>query len=324
VLRPMALDETARGRYAWAEALSAEGRALALETGQPNLAWEHAALLAQLAGVRGREQEARALANEVLREASVRGLHGTSALMRRALGQLALAWGHPEEAIGHLEALWTLSGSSHRASALAVIPDLVEAAVRAGRAELARGWLSRLLSMDDGSFPDARALVLRSRALVAAAAKANDLFRAALQAHTRERPLDEARTALVYGEYLRRERRRVDAREPLRDALDTFERLGAIAWAERARSELRATGETARKRQPDTLDQLTRQELQVARVVSQGASNREVAAQLFISPRTVDHHLRSIFQKLGISSRSELIRIGLAGTRFGSNENTAA
>ena len=117
----------------------------------------------------------------------------------------------------------------------------------------------------------------------------------------------------MYGEYLRRERRRVDAREPLRTALDAFEQLGAVAWAERARGELRATGETARKREPNTFDQLTRQELQVMRAVAQGATNREVAAQLFISPRTVDHHLRSIFQKLGISSRSELIRRAVAG-----------
>jgi DNA-binding CsgD family transcriptional regulator len=322
-LRPLALDEIARGRYAWAEALAAEGRALATETGQPTLAGHHAALLAELAGIRGRQQEARSLADDVLREAARRGLHGTAALMRRALGQLALAWGQPEEAIGHLEALWALSASSHRAIALAVMPDLVEAAVRAGRAEVGAEWLGRLLRIDEGTFPEARALVLRSRALLAPAAEADGLFQAALGAHAAmERPLDRARTALVYGEYLRRERRRVDAREPLRTALEAFERLGAVAWAERARGELRATGETARKRAPNTFDQLTRQELQVARVVGQGATNREVAAQLFISPRTVDHHLRSIFQKLGIGSRAELIRLVLAGGPLGADTDT--
>jgi DNA-binding NarL/FixJ family response regulator len=318
-LRPLALDEMARSRYAWAEASAAEGRALALETGQPNLAWQHAALLAEIAGIRGQEQDARALADDVLGEASRRGLHGTVALMRRALGHLALAWGQPEEAIGQLEALWGLSAGSHRAIALAVIPDLVEAAVRAGRPELARTWLARLPSPDVATFPEARALIARSKALLASADEADSLFREALRAHaTTERPLDQARTALLYGEHLRRERRRVDAREPLRSALETFERLGAAAWAERARGELRATGETARKREPSSFDRLTRQELQVVRVVGQGATNREVAAQLFISPRTVDHHLRSIFQKLGISSRSELIRLALAGDPLGS------
>jgi DNA-binding NarL/FixJ family response regulator len=126
------------------------------------------------------------------------------------------------------------------------------------------------------------------------------------------RPLDHARTLLLYGEFLRRGRRRVEAREPLRAAVGAFDRVGAILWAERARAELRATGETARKREPNSFDQLTRQELQVVRAVSQGITNREVAAQLFISPRTVDHHLRSIFHKLGISSRAELIRLGVS------------
>ena len=192
-------------------------------------------------------------------EAATRGLHGTVALMRRALGQLSLAWGHPEETLGHLEALWTLSAGSHRAIALAVIPDLVEAAVRLGRTELAATWLSRLPSTDAGSFPEATALAVRSRALLASADEADMLFRQALQAHAMtDRPLDQARTALLYGEHLRRERRRVDAREPLRTGLEMFERLGAVAWAERARGELRATGETARKRDPNTFDQLTR------------------------------------------------------------------
>lgn len=313
-LRSLALDDLSRDRFAWAEASAAEGRALALDTGQPNLALQHAAILAEVAGIRGREQEARQLADEVLSEAAASGSHGTAALVRRALGQLSLAWGHPEEAVRHLEAFGSLNGRPHQPAALAVVPDLVEAAVHTGRPELGRAWLALLLDTPANDFPEARALELRSRALLAAPGDADACFQEALRVHAAtERPLDEARTAMLYGEYLRRARRRVDARRPLRMALETFDRLGAVSWAERARSSLRATGETARKRDPSTFDQLTRQELQVVRVVSEGATNREAAAQLFISPRTVDHHLRSIFQKLGISSRSELIRIVASG-----------
>jgi DNA-binding CsgD family transcriptional regulator len=178
---------------------------------------------------------------------------------------------------------------------------------------MAAAWLNRLLEIDAGTFAEARAAVMRSRALVSSGAEADLQFQQALQAHSSsDRPLDQARTALLYGEYLRRERRRVDAREPLRAAMQTFDRVGASLWAERARTELRATGETARKREPSNFDQLTRQELQVLRAVGQGITNREAAAQLFISPRTVDHHLRSIFLKLGITSRAELIRLAVA------------
>ena len=125
------------------------------------------------------------------------------------------------------------------------------------------------------------------------------------------RPFEDARTELHFGEFLRRERRRTDAREHLRHAVEGFERLGAEPWAERARAELRASGETARKRDPSTLDHLTAQELQSARLVAEGATNRDVAGRLFLSPRTVDYHLRKIFTKLDVSSRAELIRRGL-------------
>jgi DNA-binding CsgD family transcriptional regulator len=125
------------------------------------------------------------------------------------------------------------------------------------------------------------------------------------------RPFERARTALAFGEWLRRARRRVEARGHLRAALDGFETLGAAPWADRARVELRASGQTARKRDPSTLDELTAQEIQIAYLVAQGLANREVAAQLFLSPRTIDFHLRDIFRKLGIASRTELGRMDL-------------
>src|SRR5262249_25829988 len=125
------------------------------------------------------------------------------------------------------------------------------------------------------------------------------------------RPFDRARIRFLYGEHLRRRRRRLDAREHLRQAIADFETLGAEPWAERARAELRATGETARRREASTIDQLTPQELQIARLVAEGLSNKEVAAQLFLSPRTIDAHLRNVFAKLSITSRIQLARIPL-------------
>ena len=122
---------------------------------------------------------------------------------------------------------------------------------------------------------------------------------------------DRARTELVFGEHLRRTRRRVEARDHLNAALSEFERLGAAPWAERAHRELRASGQTARKRDPSAVNQLTPQEVQIARFVARGATNREVAAQLFVSKRTVDYHLRRIFAKLAISSRNELAVVEL-------------
>src|SRR5262249_13247098 len=126
------------------------------------------------------------------------------------------------------------------------------------------------------------------------------------------------------GEHLRRERRRSDSRVQLRAAIEGFERLRAEPWAERARTELRASGETARKRDRSTSDQLTPQELQIARFVAEGLSNKEVAAQLFLSPRTIDAHLRSVFAKLGIRSRTQLARLSLGGDSAAAVELSAA
>ena len=140
------------------------------------------------------------------------------------------------------------------------------------------------------------------------------LFREALELHAASgRPFERARTQLAFGEFLRRNRRRKEAREHLRAALETFTRLGARAWAERARVELRASGQTARPRDASTIDDLTPQELQIAQRVAEGLTNRDIAAQLFLSPRTIDFHLRNVFRKLGLSSRFELVSLDLGG-----------
>jgi len=158
----------------------------------------------------------------------------------------------------------------------------------------------------------ALALAARCRALVATGEEAAVEFATAVSLHAGgERPFDGARTELLFGEFLRRERRRAEARAPLKHALEAFEHMGADLWSERARAELRATGETARKRDPSTLAQLTPQEVAIVRLVAEGASNKETASQLFLSPRTVEYHLRKVFAKLGITSRAELIRLGV-------------
>ena len=163
---------------------------------------------------------------------------------------------------------------------------------------------------DTGLGPWATATLARSRALLADEGVLDDGFAEALRLCTDSvSPFERARTELVYGERLRRAGRRLDSREQLRAALDEFERLGASSWAERAREELRASGETARKRDPALVDELTPRELEIALQVADGGTNKEVAARLFLSPKTVELHLSRVYRKLGIRSRTELARL---------------
>jgi DNA-binding CsgD family transcriptional regulator len=186
--------------------------------------------------------------------------------------------------------------------------ELIEAAVRAGTPELAADTHRRLREMTQASGTDwALGLEARSRALLSTGKIAEDLYREALArlARTRVRS-DLARAHLLYGEWLRRERRRLDAREELRTAFELFRDFGMEAFAERARLELEATGEHARRRTVDTLDQLTPQETQIARLAAEGHTNREIAVRLFISASTVEYHLRKAFRKLNVRSRTQL------------------
>jgi DNA-binding CsgD family transcriptional regulator len=194
------------------------------------------------------------------------------------------------------------------------VAELLEGAARAGMTETAAAALGRLCEMTSASGTDwALGIEARSRALVSDGAGAEALFREALArlAGTRLRP-DLARAHLLFGEWLRRERRRGEAREQLRTAHGMLEEMGMDAFAERARRELQATGETAVRRTAATVSQLTNQEEQVARLARDGLSNPEIGARLFISPRTVQYHLSKVFTKLDISSRVELHRV-LAG-----------
>ena len=190
--------------------------------------------------------------------------------------------------------------------------ELIEAAARSGNSELAVGTCRRLAEMTSASGTDwALGIEARSRALLSDGDTAERLYRESIdrlgRTHMRA---DLARAHLLYGEWLRRERRRIDARAQLRIAHDMLEAMGMEAFAERGRRELQATGETARKRSVATGDQkLTAQEALIARMARDGLSNPEIGARMFISGRTVQYHLRKVFTKLGIESRSQLDRV---------------
>jgi DNA-binding CsgD family transcriptional regulator len=186
--------------------------------------------------------------------------------------------------------------------------DLIESAVRCGKADLAAEGLRRLSEKTRTTGTDwALGVESRSRALLSDGETAETYYRQAIETLERTRVRVElARTHLLYGEWLRRERRRQDAREQLRTAHKLFTEFGMEAFAERARVELEATGEHARKRNVETRDDLTPQEAQISRLAAAGATNQEIAAQLFISPSTVDYHLRKAFRKLGVRSRHQL------------------
>jgi DNA-binding CsgD family transcriptional regulator len=238
---------------------------------------------------------------------------GADAIMFYAdavLGLLALGLGRFEDAVLHSErATRTLRERGGREPAfLMSAPDLVEAYERLGRREESQAALEAVEEETEASGGIwGRAAAARVRGLLAPDDEFELRFEAALALYREVTlPFDEARTELCLGERRRRAGRRADARAPLRKAISAFDRLGAQPWAERARMELRASGETLRGA-PEAAEKLTPQELQVAVVVARGATNREAAAELFLSPKTIDFHLSRIYRKLGIRSRTQLV-----------------
>ena len=232
--------------------------------------------------------------------------------MRYALGDLELSLGEPARAVSTLRELVHLLEEHELADAdLVPAAELVDALQRLGEVPEAQAVASSYerAARDKGQ-PWALARAERARGLLADDASAPTCFEAALEAH--EATLDRfetARTRLAYGERLRRAAMRLRAREQLRVALDDFEDLGAARWAERAAAELAATGETVHRRGADPRSSLTPQELQVSLLLVEGRTTREAAAALFLSPKTVEYHLRKVYTKLGIGSRSELAEL---------------
>jgi DNA-binding CsgD family transcriptional regulator len=314
VLGSLSLQHFLSQQYDQAAIVSREAIAFCRDAGAENLTTVPLSVLSLLAAIRGDDDEATRIANEMIDYGNARGMPLTVARPVWALALVDLGRGRWAEAAARLRVL--VPGRLALASGLVMqtYPDRIEAAVRAGELDDARAALEELEAWT-ATRPAAQWLerrVASCRALLTTGDEASAEFEAALAADVPGRPFDLARIHLLYGEHLRRERRRSDSRVQLRIALEGFERLRAEPWSERARVELRASGETARKRDPSTSAHLTPQEVQIARLVSEGLSNKEVAAQLFLSPRTIDSHLRNIFGKLAITSRTQLARLSFA------------
>ncbi|MFJ8743400.1 AAA family ATPase [Embleya sp. NPDC127516] len=305
--------EVFESRHTDALATASEALRIAQDSGQQQWISQFESVLAYLAGVSGDEEAAHRHADAALAGGVGSAMPAGAPWSAWALGLLDLGLGRPESALNRLERL-TREPMRHHICATRSIPDLVEAAVRFGAPERAHEPLARFeqwARRADQRWADA--LVLRCRALLADDDAAEELWLAALARHESERrPLERARTGLLYGEWLRRMRRKTDARDRLRIALEEFDRLDVRSWADRARTELGAIGGSATPQGPrpaGVLALLTPQELQITRLAAQGLSNRDIAAQLFLSPRTVGHHLYKAYPKLGIVSRTELSAI---------------
>jgi DNA-binding CsgD family transcriptional regulator len=286
-----------------ASSLLEEGKAISEATGSslaPYVGLAHVTF-------RGREAEAASLIEATTREVVRRGegeggltfVHWVTAVLYNGLGRYEEALAAAKQAAEDTHASWWRNWGS---------AELIEAAVRSGNPEPAARALGQLSeTARTGGTDWALGVEARSRALMIEGEAAEPLYLEAIERLERTRVRVElARAHLVYGEWLRRERRRLDAREQLRHAHELFTTFGMEAFAERARVELEATGERARRRTVETRDELTPQEAQISRLAAEGATNQEIAAQLFISPSTVDYHLRKAFRKLGVKSRHQL------------------
>jgi ATP/maltotriose-dependent transcriptional regulator MalT len=303
-------SEVHLGHWDIAASDAQEAATLAKETAQA--IWEAGAHVAQafLAAVRGDEEAALSLAaaaDEIVLPARGRAVIAVVQLTR---GIAALGAGRNEEAFEHLRRMLDPSElSHHRMTNHWALVGLCEAAVQIGRADEARTALHDLerkaAYLPSPLFHQA---LRHARALLAADSDAEKSYSDALALNENAPPFERARLQLAYGIWLRRQRRASDARAPLRAARDAFDALGAIPWGVRARRELRASGESSRRRSPDARDELTPQELQIAHMAADGLSNREIGQKLYLSHRTIGFHLYRVFPKLGIKSRAELGR----------------
>jgi DNA-binding CsgD family transcriptional regulator len=309
LLHHLARDQATTDRWAAAEASYDEGIRLARETDQRTELGACLAGMAWLLARQGREESCRSHAREATAVCDELGLGLYGVWATQALGDLELGAGRPAEAIAHYERQLAAMRSLGIADVdVSTAPELVEAQLRVGRrAAAADAAEPYLAAAERKGQPWALARAARCRGLLADENELDAHFQEALDHHARTGDVFEtARTELAYGSRLRRARQRVAARDHLRAAQETFERLGAVRWADQTAAELAATGETARRRNASTLDDLTPQEMQIATLLAQGKTTREAAAAVFLSPKTIEYHLRHVYRKLGINSRAEL------------------
>jgi DNA-binding CsgD family transcriptional regulator len=315
VLQTQAWSAIFTSNYAVAMSAAEEADRLASETDQP--LWQTGARIAKamLAGLRGEADVVAKLTAGAERVALPSQVAGLLALVQYARGLSALGLGQPEEAYEHLHRLTEPGDPSRHTLVFSyAIGDLAEAATRIGRSEPAREEVRRLEPLAGPSAsPWFRIALTYAQAQLAADDDAEDVYREALSEEPHAWPFMRARLQLSFGEWLRRHRQVAAARPQLRQARDAFDALGVRVWGERARQELRASGESS-QHMPATLEELTAQELQIAQMAAEGLSNREIGERLFLSHRTVESHLYRVFPKLGITSRAQLTGV-LISTR---------
>jgi ATP/maltotriose-dependent transcriptional regulator MalT len=294
----------------WTTALSAvdEAERLAAETAEPVWAAGAQAMKAVLAALRGDLVLAATLATGAEQVHVPTGTNFLLAIVQMARGLAALGHGRNAEAYQELRRMFDPTDPAHHpVMSYWAIADLAEAAARSGQSRPARDFVDKVASVTSQSSSRWTQIQVRyANALLADDDEADAAFQATLGGDIGRWPFLRGRVLLSYGTWLRRQRRVVEARAPLRGARQAFDALGAIAWGERARQELRASGETSARRTPEAWDQLSPQELQIASMAAQGLSNREIGQKLYLSHRTVSSHLYRVFPKLGISSRAQL------------------
>jgi DNA-binding CsgD family transcriptional regulator len=285
-----------------------EARRLALETKQPLVMATGEAVAALVAALRGDNDSVGVLAAQAERTCVPAGSSAVLAAVQLARGLAALSGGYPEQALGYLRRIHDRADPAyHQAISCFTIGDLAEAAVRSGDAESIRVYMQGIEAAAlRTTSPWLHGGLRYARALLADQVVAGALFDDALRFDMSVMPFLRARVQLAHGEWLHRQRQNAAARQPLRAAREGFDALGVLPWSDRARQQLRSTGETSRPRTPEARDQLTPQELQIVQMAIEGLSNRQIGQQLFLSPRTVSSHLYRVFPKLGITSRAEL------------------